>query len=209
MIQRKFSRESSKRTDMHNIFRLLFRNPFFFLFCFFIPFDNTSLQNIGGIMTASPSALILLPGIFITILKKGLKANKNILLCFFGVLLVSFVYYFYWVFYFSELDPVFILDRGSRYFLLYVFYFLALYYSLQQSVNDIRAGAFLIIVVVFLSVLLNFVFNSSISVAIEIISKAYSHALFPIYKPLYIIYLLVFYEVIFNVCQIEIKKCLN
>ncbi|HBZ2344043.1 TPA: hypothetical protein MHK29_27320, partial [Klebsiella pneumoniae] len=113
MIRRKFSRVFSKRTDMHNIIRLLFRNPFFFLFCLFIPFDNTSLQSIGGIMTASPSALILLPGLFVSILSKGLKVNKNILLCFFGVLLISFLYYFYWVFYFPELDPIFILDRGS------------------------------------------------------------------------------------------------
>lgn len=156
MIRRKFSRVFSKRTDMHNIIRLLFRNPFFFLFCLFIPFDNTSLQSIGGIMTASPSALILLPGLFVSILSKGLKVNKNILLCFFGVLLISFLYYFYWVFYFPELDPIFILDRGSRYFLLYVFYFFALYYSLRQNIKDIRAGAALIIIVVIFSVLLNY-----------------------------------------------------
>lgn len=156
MIRRKLSRVFSERTDMHNIIRLLFRNPFFFLFCLFIPFDNTSLQNIGGIMTASPSALILLPGLFVSILSKGLKVNKNILLCFFGVLLISFSYYFYWIFYFPELDPIFILDRGSRYFLLYVFYFFALYYSLRQNIKDIRAGAALIIIVVFLSVFINY-----------------------------------------------------
>ncbi|MDH8233517.1 hypothetical protein QIG33_27775, partial [Klebsiella pneumoniae] len=74
----------------------------------------------------------------------------------FGVLLISFLYYFYWVFYFPELDPIFILDRGSRYFLLYVFYFLALYYSLRQNIKDIRAGAALIIIVVIFSVLLNY-----------------------------------------------------
>ncbi|HED1507133.1 TPA: hypothetical protein R4S70_004719 [Raoultella ornithinolytica] len=148
---------------MHNIFRLLFRNPLFFLFCLFIPFDNTGLQDIGGIMTASPAALILLPGVFFIIISKGLRVNKTFLLCFFAVLLVSISYYFYWIFYFPELDPVFVLDRGSRYFLLYSFYFLSLYYSLQQTPDDIKAGAFLIILVVFLSVAINYIDPSLIN----------------------------------------------
>lgn len=141
---------------MKDVMSLAVRNPVFVLFCFFIPFDNTSLQNIGGIMTASPSSLLLIPGIVISSLKYGLKIRKEILIFVLLSMSVSAVYFFYWSNLFDPLSPMFVLDRGSRYIALFGYYFLSYLYCSLHSYKDLVAAAKVIISVIFLSIVMNY-----------------------------------------------------
>ncbi|MDT9826925.1 hypothetical protein [Klebsiella pneumoniae] len=149
---------------MKSSLKLLLEKPLFFLFCLFIPFDNTPLSNFGGIMTASPSALILLPGLFISFMAKGnVVFNKKIMFIYLLTLLISFLYFFYWANYFKGLSLGFIFERGNKFFLLYMFYLLSIVYCMMQKYEDMVAGAKLIIFIVFLSVIVNFLFPSIIN----------------------------------------------
>ncbi|EHP5200940.1 hypothetical protein KO979_004839, partial [Escherichia coli] len=149
---------------MKSSLKLLLEKPLFFLFCLFIPFDNTPLSNFGGIMTASPSALILLPGLFISFMAKGnVVFNKKITFIYLLTLLISFLYFFYWANYFKGLSLGFIFERGNKFFLLYMFYLLSIVYCMMQKYEDMVAGAKIIIFIVFLSVVVNFLFPSIIN----------------------------------------------
>lgn len=143
---------------MNDIINLVIKKPLFFLFCLFIPFDNTPLQNFGGIMTASPSSLILVPGFLVLLLeRKSIKFHSKFLFFYLITLVVSFVYYFYWSFHLYKLDSFFIFDRGFRYFLLYAFYFMSFFYCFGQSYKVIVAGAKLIVLIIFISIIVNYV----------------------------------------------------
>lgn len=142
---------------MNEIINLALKKPLFFIFCFFLPFDNTALQDIGGIMTASPSSLILIPGfLFMLFESKRLRINSRFLFLYVFSLVISFFYFFYWSFHLFRLDTFFIFDRGCRYMLLYSFYFLSFFYTLGQSYKNVVAGAKIIIFVVFLSIVINY-----------------------------------------------------
>ncbi|MDO6407404.1 hypothetical protein [Pantoea phytobeneficialis] len=141
---------------MKDVMNLAVKNPIFVLFCFFIPFDNTSLQNIGGIMTASPSSLLLIPGLAVSSLKYGLKIRKEILIFVLLTMSVSTLYFFYWSNLFDSLSSLFVLDRGSRYIALFGYYFLSYLYCSLHPYSDLVAASKVIILVILLSIILNY-----------------------------------------------------
>lgn len=134
-------------------------NFIFFCFCLFIPFENTQLSFVGGVLTASPSFFFLLIGLILTVIIKTPKIHRTTLVCIIISLLVSFGYFFYWVSIYPTLDD-YIFDRGIRFFVIISFYFGAIYYSMHQSKTMMIIGAKTIAFVIFLSLILQFLMPS-------------------------------------------------
>jgi hypothetical protein len=133
----------------------------FFCFCVFIPFENTQLSAIGGVLTASPAIIFLFLGLLGCLLSIK-KVNTKFFILFIILHILSMGYLLYWPMIFPTLDMGFIFDRGVRFFAIIMFYFGAIYYSMRQSEALLIMGGKAISIVILFSLLCNIFFPSLI-----------------------------------------------
>jgi hypothetical protein len=136
-------------------------NMLFLCFCIFIPFENTQLSAIGGVLTASPAIIFLFLGLFGCLL--SIKTVNTRFFTFLIILhILSIGYLIYWSAIFPTLDMGFIFDRGVRFFTIIVIYFGAIYYSMHQTKALLTRGGKAISMVILFSLLCNILFPSLI-----------------------------------------------
>lgn len=136
-------------------------NMLFLCFCMFIPFENTQLSAIGGVLTASPAIIFLILGL-LGCLFSIRKANTKFFILQVMLHILSIVYLIYWSVIFPTLDMSFIFDRGMRFFTIIVIYFGAIYYSKRQSKALLITAGKTISMVILFSLLCNILFPSLI-----------------------------------------------
>jgi len=129
-------------------------NIVFYLLCFLILFESTSLASIGGVFTA-PAAITILPIYliigFVNIYKINLL-EKKILLAFFVFILYSIIMSFV---FFSEYDNYFVVDRGTRFLLLATPPLMIFVICLRQNISTLESGITIITFISIVSLLMN------------------------------------------------------
>ncbi len=134
----------------------------FFLLCFLIPFESTKLAAIGGVFTA-PAGMIVIP-FFLIIGFLNLNKINNLerrgVVIFSVFLLYSLIMSLFFI---TDYEPSFILDRGSRFILIIIPTIIVFFICARQDLETLSKGIWIISSVCLFSLFLSLMFPSTVN----------------------------------------------